>query len=355
MTWSWGDHHHHFQQQKQQQQNHTALYFLCPATPDHDSERAEISECERKRQVGSVSFPFLRHSPPWKLPLLHSTSLIHIGVMEVPTFLLSSLALLALGGDIFTRWDSIDSVTLLADYVFIFLVDLKRWRCVNWKVGPTRIHNFWSTTWTRNMIQYKCSSGYNVTVLFIYLLLINLHLSTQQPVNTWVQICSIVISFHQLSSKNQAWNSPKPHIQTHLHSHEPALLSPLLYLQARGPDDIICIMHMHRKNCCWILFIYLIFIFWVGCCCSQYVGVGASSAWQIKSPPHPGLFHSGQASDGWRRRTWIRTVARKTADPNGATTYISSAKSVITAVAGGGAQMENCYQEYARSVYNTSC
>lgn len=50
-----------------------------------------------------------------------------------------------------------------------------------------------------------------------------------------------------------------------------------------------------------------------------------------------------------------RNSGLKTADPNGAAAHISSAKSAITAVAGGGAQMETCYQEYARPVYNTSC
>lgn len=53
-----------------------------------------------------------------------------------------------------------------------------------------------------------------------------------------------------------------------LHTHEPGLLSPLLYLQARGPDDTICIMHMHRKDRIVVGF----FIFCC-CCCSQHVGV----------------------------------------------------------------------------------
>lgn len=41
---------------------------------------------------------------------------------------------------------------------------------------------------------------------------------------------------------------PKPHIQTHLHTHEPGRRSPLLSLWARGPGDTICIMHMNRKR-----------------------------------------------------------------------------------------------------------
>lgn len=133
---------------------------------------------------------------------------------------------------------------------------------------------------------------------------------------------------------------PKPHIQTHLHTHEPGRRSPLLYLWARGPGDTICIMHMNRKRRIvagfffwgegwmvvgrdgWVLLL-LLTICWCVC-------VGAFfPAWQIKSPPHPGLLHPHQASDGWLRCTWIRTVPRKKGAPNRATTHISSVKSVI--------------------------
>lgn len=98
-----------------------------------------------------------------------------------------------------------------------------------------------------------------------------------------------------------------------------------------------------------IEFIFFVWLFLPTIC--RCTCVGAFSVWRIKSPPHPGLLHSGQtvACDARGSEQW----ARKTGEQIVAATRISSVKSVITAVAA--AQMEKCNQEYARSVYNTSC
>lgn len=83
--WSWGDHRHHHPRP-------------ASASSPHSTRR-------RAHQKGETAAVHSRELYPLPVPFLSVNNPSRAGMMEVPTFLLSSLALIIVGGDVFTRWD----------------------------------------------------------------------------------------------------------------------------------------------------------------------------------------------------------------------------------------------------------